>query len=604
MRVAIGLYMLCSSAADRTVANLFGVGRSTVNVMYRQFCKAVFSVLESDWVKRITAEEMARYIQEFELSAVSVKVLEPSVDATFPFPDYHNCKGWYSIILLALVDHKYHFRFLATGQTLREVSFNFLVGRSTACCVVSTVCQALWNVLRPLYITHPRAADDWLKVAAEFEEVWNMPHCVGAIDGKHVNIECLPNSGSSDRNYKGTFSKCLLAVCDAHYRREFLHIEMGNCGSESDGGIFSRSKQKSNILGGHLHLPPDRSLWHIKSVIQQVTVMEYQKKGSLNETGTHSAEAYERRVFNYRLSRARRIIENAFGILVQRWRILRRPFKAKEANINRYVGACIVLHNFLLKESAVFSAMYCPAGSTDSEDWEGRLSIGSWRNDDHPTGSVLTVQRHTRCNATRYAKLVREKLAHHFVTAGLHQTEQLPNRHPAMQFEEQGAPSGDPSKKLEGVRAHGPFFAAIAQRGFEDSSSWQPNRDSRVCCKHFVNGEKSTIESHPGYVPTIFPTVYKKRSTSSTAQLARFNRWKQRHSGSSASLATPASADSPGPASPYTAETGAIGTSSLTTVDLATSTDLLYERSSTEGLDLLSTVAAELCTAVKSVVSS
>lgn len=81
-------------------------------------------------------------------------------------------------------------------------------------------------------------------------------------------------------------------------------------------------------------------------------------------------------------------------------------------------------------------------------------------------------------------------------------------------------------------------------------------------------------------------------------------RWKQRHSGSSASLATPASADSPGPASPYTAETGAIGTSSLTTVDLATSTDLLYERSSTEGLDLLSTVAAELCTAVKSVVSS
>lgn len=35
-----------------------------------------------------------------------------------------------------------------------------------------------------------------------------------------------------------------------------------------------------------------------------------------------------------------------------------------------------------------------------------------------------------------------------------------------MQFEEQGAPSGDPSKKLEGVRAHGPFFAAIAQRGY------------------------------------------------------------------------------------------------------------------------------------------
>ncbi|KAH7966183.1 hypothetical protein HPB49_014195 [Dermacentor silvarum] len=386
--------------------------------MYRQFCKAVFSVLESDWVKRITAEEMARYIQEFELSAVSVKVLEPSVDATFPFRHQRSTlettiivkAGKYSIILLALVDHKYRFRFLATGQTLREVSFNFLVGRSTACCVVSTVCQAPWNVLRPLYITHPRAADDWLKVAAEFEEVWNMPHCVGAIDGKHVNIEGLYNSGSSDRNYKGTFSKCLLAVCDAHYRGEFLHIEMGNCGSESDGGIFSRSKQKSNILGGHLHLPPVRLVGSEGPLpyyfvgdeafpLTEYVIRPYLRRG-LNETGTHSAEAYERRVFNYRLSRARRIIENAFGILVQRWRILRRPFKAKEANINRYVGACIVLHNFLLKESAVSSAMYCPAGSTDSEDWEGRLSLGSWRNDD-PTGSVLTVQRHTGCNATR-----------------------------------------------------------------------------------------------------------------------------------------------------------------------------------------------------------
>ncbi|KAH7960471.1 hypothetical protein HPB49_020131 [Dermacentor silvarum] len=47
-RVAIGLCKRCSSAEDRTVANLFGVGRSTVNVMYRQFCEAVFSVLESD----------------------------------------------------------------------------------------------------------------------------------------------------------------------------------------------------------------------------------------------------------------------------------------------------------------------------------------------------------------------------------------------------------------------------------------------------------------------------------------------------------------------------------------------------------------------------
>ncbi|XP_077485427.1 uncharacterized protein LOC144095629 [Amblyomma americanum] len=127
-------------------------------------------------------------------------------------------------------------------------------------------------------------------------------------------------------------------------------------------------------------------------------------------------EKYEHRIFNYRLSRARRIIENAFGILAQRWRILRRPFKAKVININRYVGACIVLHNYLLKESAESSSMYCPPGSADTEDWEGRLSPGSWRDDD--SSLAFKAQRLTGCNATRHAKQVRDKLTHHFVTAG------------------------------------------------------------------------------------------------------------------------------------------------------------------------------------------
>lgn len=49
-RVAIGLYRLCSSAEDRTIAHLFAVGRSTVNVLWRQFCTAVIEQLEGQWL--------------------------------------------------------------------------------------------------------------------------------------------------------------------------------------------------------------------------------------------------------------------------------------------------------------------------------------------------------------------------------------------------------------------------------------------------------------------------------------------------------------------------------------------------------------------------
>ncbi|XP_049517596.1 uncharacterized protein LOC119440412 [Dermacentor silvarum] len=313
-------------------------------------------------------------------------------------------------------------RFLATGETQRDMSFNFLVGRSTTCAIVSEVCDALWTVLKPLYLQHPQGADEWLKVATEFEERWNMPHCVGAIDGKHVSIECPANSGTLDHNYKGTFSKSLLAVCDAQYR--FLYVEIGHSGSESDGGIFSRSTLQNEIISGTLGLPPPRTvgseglLPYFLVGDEAFPLKDYMMRPYPRRTlHEDSHETHKRRVFNYRLSRARRVIENAFGILAQRWRILRRPFKAKTDNINRYVGACIVLHNFLMKESSASSAAYCPPGSADSEDWEGRLSPGSWR-DEEPAGGALLPTKSSGCHAARYAKEVRDKLAHHFITAG------------------------------------------------------------------------------------------------------------------------------------------------------------------------------------------
>ncbi|XP_077502565.1 uncharacterized protein LOC144113399 [Amblyomma americanum] len=61
-----------------------------------------------------------------------------------------------------------------------------------------------------------------------------------------------------------------------------------------------------------------------------------------------------------------------------------------------------------------------------------------------------------------------------------------------------------------------------------DGSEWVPNERTRICSKHFVNGEKSTIASHPGYYPTIFPDAYRVSHVDATKQLARYERLHRR----------------------------------------------------------------------------
>ena len=66
-----------------------------------------------------------------------------------------------------------------------------------------------------------------------------MPNCIGAIDGKHIDIEALPNSCAYYFNYKKINSKVLMALVDAN--RKFIYIDVGCNGMINDGGVFGKT---------------------------------------------------------------------------------------------------------------------------------------------------------------------------------------------------------------------------------------------------------------------------------------------------------------------------------------------------------------------------
>lgn len=85
----------------------------------------------------------------------------------------------------------------------------------------------------------------------------------------------------------------------------------------------------------------------------------------------------EETVFNYRLSRARRCIENAFGILCSKWACLKKIMFCSPDRAQKIIAACCLLHNFLIEDK---SMTYCPPNYIDKIDEHGRIIEGEWRN--------------------------------------------------------------------------------------------------------------------------------------------------------------------------------------------------------------------------------
>ena len=85
-----------------------------------------------------------------------------------------------------------------------------------------------------------------------------------------------------------------------------------------------------------------------------------------------------RKIFNYRLSKSCRVIENTFGILVARWRVLQSPIDATPEKVEKIVLACIALLNYLRHAD---SAIYNPSGFIDSEDSTGTIKKGLLREE-------------------------------------------------------------------------------------------------------------------------------------------------------------------------------------------------------------------------------
>ena len=221
---------------------------------------------------------------------------------------------------------------------------------------------------------NPSSTEKWENNACDFQETWNLPHVVSAINSKHIRIQCPKQSRTFFHNYKGFFSFVLLAICDARYC--FTLFDAGQYGSNNDAGVLANSSIGQKIEAGKMNIPPPRHLDGCSfDPLPYYLVGDEIFPLKIWLMRPYPCQLSEEKILHYRLSRARRVIENTFGILPTRWRINHSPVIASIKNAESYVVAAIALHNY---RRLTDNAVYTPVGFKDSQTSSGKIRPGEW----------------------------------------------------------------------------------------------------------------------------------------------------------------------------------------------------------------------------------
>jgi hypothetical protein len=258
----------------------------------------------------------------------------------------------------------------------------------------------------------PNTEAEWTEIANEFQSKWNYPNCIGAIDGKHIKLNCPRNTGSTYFNYTKGFSIVLMALADANYM--FRYVDVGQFGRVSDGGVFNSCSLSKALRDNELNIPGPRKVGEHPTALPFVMVADnaFPLKTYIMKPFPFRGLSKDRRIHNYRLSRARRVVENAFGLVSNKFRILLQRMALEPDKAAKVVLACCALHNMLRKES---SSGYSPPGYLDRVQADGKLVLGDWRSSEV---KELDSIREAHNNYTVDAKATRLRFLEYFNGVG------------------------------------------------------------------------------------------------------------------------------------------------------------------------------------------
>ncbi|CAL1671969.1 unnamed protein product [Lasius platythorax] len=184
----------------------------------------------------------------------------------------------------------------------------------------------------------------------------------------------------------------------------FTFVDIGANSRASDSAVFRDSKLNQGLENKSIGLPENAVIVGDDAFPLRFNLLKPYSRRLLSE---------EELIFYYRLSRARRVSENTFGILVWRFGVFLRAINQTPDRVDKIVWAACAIHNWLRQTSA---STYLPPKSVDVEDTATRDVIpGQWRGQ---VGELAVVNLRSSNNYRFNAEKIRKRYAEYFVGEG------------------------------------------------------------------------------------------------------------------------------------------------------------------------------------------
>ncbi|KAG1968277.1 protein ALP1-like [Pimephales promelas] len=201
-------------------------------------------------------------------------------------------------------------------------------------------------------------------MAAYVENRWGLPQCIGAIDGLHIPIIAPQDYHCDYFNHKGWHSIILQGVVDG--KGLFWNVFTGLPGSLHDARVLRLSTLWEVANRGNHITANTKNIDGVNVGYYILGDSAYPLQNWLLKPFIDTGRlTTEERVYNTKISRARVVVENAFGRLKGRWRCLMKRNDCAVDLVKSMVLTCCALHNLCESHGEAYESAWDPPSAAE-----------------------------------------------------------------------------------------------------------------------------------------------------------------------------------------------------------------------------------------------